>query len=242
MELDRNHSESVLEVKDLFKSFGSLWAINNLSISVEQGSITGLIGPNGAGKTTLFNVIVGEMKPDKGQIFYRDKQITSLKPFQIARLGLGRTYQLIRIFSQMTVLENLLAAANTNKKAGIDKAIELLAKFDLIRYAHDYASQLSLGQQKVLSILRILMLDADLLLLDELAAGVNEEEQKKLLDFIRQLCEHEAKTAFIIEHDMDVISGYCSKVICLNFGEKIAEGSFKEIKGNKNVVDAYFGT
>lgn len=242
MEVNRTVTGDLLEVQEVTKSFGNLKAINNLSFSVEEGKITGLIGPNGAGKTTLFNVIAGNLKPDGGKIVYKEKDITNLKPYQIARLGIGRTYQLIRIFSQMTVMENLMAAVGTRRKDRKEHALELLAEFDLIDKVDDYAENLSLGQQKILSILRVLMLNADFMLLDELAAGVNEAEQERLLDFIQRLCRYEGKTALIIEHDMDVISGYCERVVCVNFGEKIVEGSFEEIQSNKQVIEAYFGT
>lgn len=241
MNQSQKEQTHLLEVRGLTKRFGSLKAIDNLTMYVEEGKITGLIGPNGAGKTTLFNVIAGDLKPDKGKVFFKNKDISSLKPYQIARMGIGRTYQLIRIFSQMTVMENLMTAASIRKEATEEQAMDLLEPFDLIDKRNDYAGELSIGQQKILSVLRILMLNADFMLLDELAAGVNATEQEKLLDFIRHLCDHEGKTALIIEHDMDVIMGYSDKVICVSFGEKIAEGSCEEIQNNEQVIEAYFG-
>jgi branched-chain amino acid transport system ATP-binding protein len=232
----------LLEARNVTKKFESLKAISNLSISVEAGKITGLIGPNGAGKTTFFNVITGELKPNDGKIFFKEKDITGLKPYKIARMGIGRTYQLIRIFSQMTTIENLMTAANSKGKQTEERALDLLEQFDLIDYRDSYAGELSIGQQKILSILRILMFDAELMLLDELAAGVNSAEQEKLLEFIHDLTDREGKTSLIIEHDMDVIMGHCDRVICINFGEKIAEGSCKEIQENDDVIQAYFGS
>jgi ABC-type branched-subunit amino acid transport system ATPase component len=231
-----------LEIQHVTRTFGHLVAISDLSLSVERGRITGLIGPNGAGKTTLFNVISGVLKPDHGKIFYNDSDVTGLKPYQIARTGIGRTWQLIRIFPKMTVMENLLISANLKEGNEYQKALELLERFGLMSEKDNYAGELSIGQQKILSIARILMFDADLMLLDELAAGVNQSEQSKIMATIHELCRERGKTFFIIEHDMDVIMGHCDKVVCMNFGEKIAEGSCEEILNNEKVIEAYFGT
>lgn len=235
-------SSILLEVQNVTKTFGRLVAIDNLSISVEKERITGLIGPNGAGKTTLFNVITGVLRPDRGKVFYNGVDISHLKPYQIARMGIGRTWQLIRIFSKMAVMENLMIAANLKKGNEYQKAMEMLELFGLKNERDNYAGELSVGQQKILSIARILMFDADLMLLDELAAGVNPSEQAKILEVIHELCEQRGKTFLIIEHDMDVIMGHCDKVICMNFGEKIAEGSCDQIQNNEKVIEAYFGT
>lgn len=234
--------ESSLEVRNITKTFGSLRAVDDLSINVEEGRITGLIGPNGAGKTTLFNVITGVLRPDSGKVFFRGKDITHLKPYQIARKGIGRTWQIIRIFHKMTVMENLLTAANLKEGDEEKKAMQLLDFFGLIDDRDNYAGELSVGQQKILSIARILMFDPELMLLDEIAAGVNPTEQLKILDVIHELCDQRGKTFLIIEHDMDVIMGHCDKVICMNFGEKIAEGSCKEVQENEKVIEAYFGS
>jgi branched-chain amino acid transport system ATP-binding protein len=235
--------EHLLEVRNVTKRFGSLAAINGLSLGVEKGRITGLIGPNGAGKTTLFNVITGSIKPDQGQILFRGTvDITSKKPYEIARLGIGRTYQLIRIFAQMTVMENLLTAGNVKKQDIKKQALEWLEWFGLTKEMNNYASELSIGQQKILSVLRILMFDADLMLLDELAAGVNQVEREKILEFIHELCDQKGKTFLVIEHDMDLIMGHCDRIICMSFGEKIAEGTSQEIQNNEKVIEAYFGS
>ncbi len=231
-----------LEVLIVTKTFGRLMAINDLSLSVDKGRITGLIGPNGAGKTTLFNVISGVLKPDSGKVFYDGRDITHLKPYQIARTGIGRTWQLIRIFSKMTALENLMISANLKEGDEYQKALEMLERFGLMSEKDNYAGELSIGQQKILSIARILMFNADLMLLDELAAGVNQSEQAKIMTTIHELCQERGKTFLIIEHDMDVILGHCDKVVCMNFGEKIAEGSCEEILNNEKVIEAYFGT
>ena len=230
-----------LEVQNVTKTFGRLVAIDDLSVSVEKGKITGLIGPNGAGKTTLFNVISGVLKPDSGKVVYNGREITHLKPYQIARTGIGRTWQLIRIFSKMTVMENLMISAHVEERNESRKALEMLERFGLMGEKDNYAGELSIGQQKILSIARILMFDADLMLLDELAAGVNQSEQVKIMATIHGLCQERGKTFFIIEHDMEVIMEHCDKVVCMNFGEKIAEGSCEEIRNNEKVIEAYFG-
>lgn len=232
----------LLELKNVSKRFGRLQAVNDMNLKIEAGKITGLIGPNGAGKTTLFNLIAGELKPDSGNIIFTGKDITNLKPFQVARMGIGRSWQLIRIFSKMTVMENLMIAANLKHGNPHEYALELLNLFDIAKEKDNYAGELSTGQQKMLSIARILMFDAELMLLDELAAGVNPPEQEKMMEIIHNLCEKDKKTFFIIEHDMDVIMGNCDRVICMSFGEKIAEGTIDQIQRNEKVIEAYFGS
>jgi branched-chain amino acid transport system ATP-binding protein len=231
----------ILELRGVTKRFGRLVAVNNLSFAIEERKITGLIGPNGAGKTTLFNIITGVHKADEGKVFFRGGEITNLKSYQVARMGIGRTWQLIRIFSKMTVMENLLIASKATGGGDHKKALELLELFGLTAEKKNYAGELSIGQQKILSIARILMFDADLMLLDELAAGVNPTEQVIMMRHIHELCQERGKTFLIIEHDMDLIMGHCDKVICMNFGEKITEGSAGEVQGNQNVIEAYFG-
>ena len=231
----------ILELRGVTKRFGRLVAVNNLSLAIEEQKITGLIGPNGAGKTTLFNIITGVHKADEGKVVFRERDITNLKSHQVARLGIGRTWQLIRIFSKMTVMENLLIASKAAGGRDHKKALELLELFGLTAEKNNYAGELSIGQQKILSIARILMFDADLMLLDELAAGVNPTEQAIMMRHIHELCQEKGKTFLIIEHDMDLVMGHCDKVICMNFGEKITEGSAGEVRGDQNVIEAYFG-
>ena len=238
----RKSPAPILEVRNLTKRFGRLVAVNGLSFFIEEQEITGVIGPNGAGKTTLFNVITGVHHADEGEVFYRGKDITNLKSHQVARTGIGRTWQLIRIFSKMTVMENLLIASPSGGREQYSKAMELLELFGLKGEKDNYAGELSVGQQKILSIARILMFDADLMLLDELAAGVNPAEQAIMMGHIHELCQKRGKTFLLIEHDMDLVMGHCDKVICLNFGEKITEGSPQEVRSNKDVIEAYFGT
>lgn len=231
----------ILEVQNLTRSFGSLVAVNNVSIGIEEGKITGLIGPNGAGKTTLFNLITGGLRSNSGKVFFQGEDITNLRPYQVARRGIGRTWQIIRTFNDMTVMENLMTAAHLKEGKATERALELLELVGLVDEKDSYAGELSIGQQKLLALIRILMFDAKLMLLDEVVAGVNPTERLVVLDLIHGLCDQKGKTFFIVEHEMDVIMGHCDRVICLNFGEKIAEGTCEEIQNNEKVIQTYFG-
>lgn len=230
--------EPILQLQDVTKSFGNLTAVNNCSFKVEKDQIIGLIGPNGAGKTTLFNLITGSYTTDEGEILFKDQPITNLKPYQIAEKGIGKTFQITRVFSKMTLMENLIVAARVRNRD--ERALELLELAGLIDLKGDYASDLSYGQQKLLALIRVLMFDPDLILLDEPAAGINPTMQNKIMDLIHKL-KDEGKTFLIIEHDMEVIMEHSEKIVVLNFGEKIAEGTAEEIKGNEEVLKAYFG-
>jgi ABC-type branched-subunit amino acid transport system ATPase component len=230
--------EPILKLQDVTKSFGNLTAVNHCSFEVEKDRIIGLIGPNGAGKTTLFNLITGSYTTDEGKILFKDQPITNLKPYQIAEKGIGKTFQITRVFSKMTLMENLIVAARVRNRD--ERALELLELAGLIDLKGDYASDLSYGQQKLLALIRVLMFDPDLILLDEPAAGINPTMQNKIMDLIHKL-KDESKTFLIIEHDMEVIMEHSDKIVVLNFGEKIAEGTAEEIKGNEDVLKAYFG-
>ena len=228
----------ILRIEDVVKKFGEVAALDHCSFDIEPGSITGLIGPNGAGKTTLFNLITGVLRPDQGHIYLRGEEITGKKPYQIARKGVGRTYQIIRIFPKMTLLENLIVVGKGRKV--MERAVDLLGLVRLSDKKDDYASDLSFGQQKLLSLAQVLMLDAELILLDEPAAGVNPTLQNELMTLIHQLNEG-GKTFIIIEHDMNVIMGHCQKAIALNYGQKIAEGSCSVIQRDESLLEHYFG-
>ena len=230
--------EPILQLQDVTKSFGNLTAVNDCSFEVERNLIVGLIGPNGAGKTTLFNLIAGSHTADEGEIIFKDQAITNLRPYQIAEKGIGKTFQITRVFSKMTLMENLIVAARVRNRD--DRALELLELTGLIDLKGDYASDLSYGQQKLLALIRVLMFDPDLILLDEPAAGINPTMQNKIMDLIHKL-KDEGMTFLIIEHDMEVIMEHSDKIVVLNFGEKIAEGTAEEIKGNDEVLKAYFG-
>lgn len=233
-------SKAILKVDQVAKRFGEVMALDHCSFDIEKGSITGLIGPNGAGKTTLFNLITGILQPDEGHIFFKGEEITGKKPYEIARMGIGRTYQIIRIFPKMTLLENLLVVGREKGKAVVEKAYELLHRVKLYEKKDEDASDLSFGQQKLLSLAQVLMLDSELILLDEPAAGINPTLQNELMELIHQLNE-EGKTFVIVEHDMKVIMNHCQKAIALNYGQKIAEGSCSVILKDETLLEHYFG-
>ena len=228
----------ILEIHDVRKSFGGVHALAGCGFSVGEGEIVGLIGPNGSGKTTLFNTIVGYLPLDDGRILYRGENVTGLPPYQIARKGIGRTFQVTRIFPKMTLLENVTLP--TGSADASNRAHELLELVGLADLHDEYASDLSFGQQRLLSIIQVLMLDPWLILLDEPAAGVNPVMQKKLLELIHYLNE-EGRTFPIIEHNMDVVMNNCERVVVLSMGEKIAEGSPDEVRRDEAVLTAYFG-
>lgn len=232
--------EPLLRIDRLVKKFGEVIALDHCSFEIEQGSITGLIGPNGAGKTTLFNLITGVIQPDSGHIFFKGEEITGRKPYEIARRGIGRTYQIVRIFPKMTLLENLFVVGKGTKRAVTEKALALLELVRLSEKKNDYASDLSFGQQKLLSLAQVLMLDAELILLDEPAAGINPSLQNELLALIHRL-NREGKTFIIVEHDMNVIMNHCQRVIALNYGQKIAEGSCQLLQQDERLLEHYFG-
>ena len=232
--------EPLLRIDDVVKKFGEVMALDHCSFDIESGSITGLIGPNGAGKTTLFNVIMGLLQLDSGHIYFKGEEITGKKPYEIARKGVGRTYQIIRIFPKMTLLENLIVVGKGKERKVIERAMDLLHLVKLSEKRDDYASDLSFGQQKLLSLAQVLMLDAELILLDEPAAGVNPTLQNELMELIHQL-NREGKTFIIVEHDMSVIMGHCQNAIALNYGQKIAEGSCSVIQKDETLLEHYFG-
>ena len=232
--------EPLLRIEDVVKKFGEIFALDHCSFSIEAGTITGLIGPNGAGKTTLFNLITGGLAPDQGRIYLRGEEITGKKPYQIARMGVGRTYQIIRVFPRMTLLENLMVVGRGKEGKAQERAMDLLRLVRLADKKNEYASDLSFGQQKLLSLAQVLMLDAELVLLDEPAAGINPTLQNELMGLIHQL-NREGKTFIIVEHDMNVIMGHCQNAIALNYGQKIAEGSCSEIQQDETLLEHYFG-
>jgi branched-chain amino acid transport system ATP-binding protein len=232
--------EPILKIEDVVKKFGEAPALDHCSFDIERGSITGLIGPNGAGKTTLFNLITGVLQPDTGHVYFKGEDITGKKPHEIARKGVGRTYQIIRVFPGMTLLENLIVVGKGKESRVIERAMELLDLVKLVDKKEDYASELSFGQQKLLSLAQVLMLDAELILLDEPAAGINPTLQNELMTLIHQL-NSQGKTFMIVEHDMNVIMSHCGHAIALNYGQKIAEGTCKEIQDNETLLEHYFG-
>jgi branched-chain amino acid transport system ATP-binding protein len=232
--------QPILRIDDVVKKFGEVAALDHCSFTIEAGTMTGLIGPNGAGKTTLFNLITGVIQPDDGHIYLKGEEITGKKPYQIARRGVGRTYQIIRIFPKMTLLENLIVVGKETERTTAERALELLRLVKLDEKREDYASDLSFGQQKLLSLAQVLMLDPELILLDEPAAGINPTLQNELMGLIHRLNE-EGKTFIIVEHDMNVIMNHCQNAIALNYGQKIAEGSCSLIQKDERLLEHYFG-
>ena len=252
-----NNSMLTLTIRDLQKNFGSLRALDRVSLEVQGNSIVGLIGPNGSGKTTLFNVVSGFYEKDGGEIYFKGERIDGLTPDQIAKKGLCRTFQVCKAPEKLTLLENMMLAAKSQigenplsalfrrprvsmlEKANLDRAMDLLEVLQLVDLRNEYAGNLSGGQKKLLSLGRAFMLDPDLILLDEPTAGVNLTLTMQLLKVIRELQKKEGKTFFIIEHSMKVISDICDKVLVLNFGKKIAEGTPEEIRKDEQVLEAY---
>jgi ABC-type branched-subunit amino acid transport system ATPase component len=230
----------ILRIDDVVKKFGEVMALDHCSFDIQAGTITGLIGPNGAGKTTLFNLITGVLQPDQGHVYLSGEEITGKRPYEIARRGVGRTYQIIRIFPKMTLLENLMVVGKGKERRMMERATDLLRLVRLEEKRTDYASDLSFGQQKLLSLAQVLMLDPQLILLDEPAAGINPTLQNELMALIHRLNE-DGKTFIIVEHDMNVIMNHCQNAIALNYGQKIAEGSCSVVQRDERLLEHYFG-
>jgi ABC-type branched-subunit amino acid transport system ATPase component len=237
--IDGTDPPPILEVRDVRKAFGSLQALAGCNFTIREGEIVGLIGPNGSGKTTLFNIIAGYMRADGGEIRFRGRELQTLRPFQIARLGVGRTFQVTRIFPKMTLIENLLLPRGAGNRAA--QAAALLDLAGLAELRDVYANDLSFGQQRLLSIIQVLMLDPALILLDEPAAGVHPNMQHKIVELMHGL-NADGKTFLVIEHNMDLVMNHCRRIIVLNMGAKIAEGAPHEIRQNETVLAAYFGS
>ena len=252
--------DRVVEVKAVTKRYGGLVAVNECSLSVAKGSVTGLIGPNGAGKTTLFNMVAGTTKPTSGQIIFEGEDVTGLEPHVLFGKGMLRTFQLAHEFSQMTALENLMmvpgdqpgeSLRNTWLRPSMvrDREVEVRQRandvIDFLKLPHiknELAGNLSGGQKKLLELGRTMMVDAKLVLLDEVAAGVNRTLLKDLASNIERMNQELGYTFFVIEHDMDLISRLCDPVIVMAQGEVIAEGPMEEIRANPEIIEAYFGS
>ena len=238
---------NILEVKDLNINFGGITAIDNLNFSVKKGEILGVIGPNGAGKTTLYNTITGIYKPSKGDIFLNNKKITGMKPYKISRLGIARTFQNIRLFNSLTVLENILVGRVSELKKLVklnpymEETFDILKVVGLEKVINNMASDLPYGQQRKVEIARALAISPKVLLLDEPAAGMNNYEKRDLKNLINILRENFNITVLIIEHDMGVIMELCDRILVLDYGKKIAEGSPEEISNDDNVIKADMG-
>jgi neutral amino acid transport system ATP-binding protein len=230
----------ILEVKGVSKRFGGVTAVQRCSLALNTGRIYGLIGPNGSGKTTLFNLITGVERGDEGEIHLNGKRIDHLPPHKVTRKGIGRTFQMITVFPELTALENLLVVARQDWNSSYRRALELLAFVKLDQLKGEFAGNLSYGQQRLLEFTRVLMINPNLILLDEPAAGVNRTLLNDLLEAIRQL-RGQGKTVLIVEHDMKVVMDLCEEIFVLDHGEKIAEGSPATIQADTRVMEAYFG-
>lgn len=250
---------ALLEVKNLGISFGGLRAVDGFEISIEKGQLYGLIGPNGAGKTTVFNLLTGVYKPTDGKISLDGKNITGQGTIEINQAGIARTFQNIRLFKELTVLDNVKVGLHNSytystaegifrfprffkvEKQMKEKALELLKVFNLDQEADYLASNLPYGKQRKLEIARALATGPKLLLLDEPAAGMNPNETKELMDTIRFVRDKFEMTILLIEHDMKLVSGICEELTVLNFGQVLAQGKTQEVLNNPQVIKAYLG-
>jgi branched-chain amino acid transport system ATP-binding protein len=252
-------NDYVLDAVKVSRYFGGLKAVEEVDFCVKKHEIMGLIGPNGAGKTTLFNLFTGHYQPSQGEIYFKKEKINGLKPYQITAKGLSRTFQNIRLFGKMTVLDNVLVGRHARTCSGLigailqrprdkreeadarDIAMSLLAFVGLDNKKNEQAKNLSYGEQRRLEIARALAADPELLLLDEPAAGMNPQETGKLMELISRIRDEMNKTILVIEHDMKVVMGISERVAVLNYGRKIVEGTPSEVQQNEDVIHAYLG-
>lgn len=250
--------EAILRTENLCKYFGGLKAVHDVSIDVKKGIIQGIIGPNGAGKTTLFNVLTGTYNSTKGKVYFKDRNITNFKPEKVTGLGISRTFQNIKLFKNMSVLDNVKIGFHTQTKTKMLDAIfhtktyknddriceeigqELIERVGLTELKEEYASNLAYGNQRKLEIARALAVNPEILLVDEPTAGMNHIETQAVVTLLEKL-NSEGLTIIIIEHDMSVIMNLCHDIAVLNHGQKISEGSPEKVRRDENVIEAYLG-
>ena len=252
-------TETILSVRNLTKRFGGLVALNNCNIDIEENSITGIIGPNGSGKSTLFNVITGHLKPEEGSVFYNDNDITGLESYELFSLGMLRTFQIAHEFTNMTVIENLMVVpGNQNGESLLysllnrkkineedeiirNKAFEVLEFLKIDHLKNELAGNLSGGQKKLLELARTMMVDAKIVFLDEVGAGVNKTLLNDIADSIQRLNKEKGYTFCMIEHDFELISRLCDPIIVLAEGSVLFKGTSNEIRNNDEVIESYLG-
>ena len=249
----------LLKVDNVSMVFGGLRAVSNLSMHIDEGELIGLIGPNGAGKTTAFNMITGVYTPTEGKVYFNGQQSSGKKSYQVTQMGMARTFQNIRLFSELSVIDNVKIAYNMHVTYNLadaivrdgkylseeefitQKALDLLKIFHLEEEAHEVAKNLPYGKQRRLEIARALATEPKLLLLDEPAAVMNPQETKELMEMIRWIRKEFNLSILLIEHDMGLVMGVCERIYVLEYGMKIAEGTPDEIKQNARVIEAYLG-
>ena len=249
----------MLQISKINKSFGGLKVLNNLSFKIEKGSISGLIGPNGAGKTTLFNVINGSIKPDSGSVQLNNYELIGLQPHELFEIGVLRTFQIPHEFFSLTVLDNLLVVPPNKigetffgqwffekkikkiEEINVKKAKDILDILGLSHLEKEYAGNLSGGQKKLLELGRVMMVEPEIILLDEVGAGVNKTLLKKISNIIKKLNKEKKYTFVMIEHDLDFISKLCDTIIVMAEGQFLTQGNIQQIKSNQKVIDIYLG-
>lgn len=251
---------SLLQAKSITMQFGGLKAVDSLSFDIQQGELMGLIGPNGAGKTTVFNMLTGVYQPTQGEVIFDGLSLKGKKPYEISHLGVTRTFQNIRLFKDLSVLDNVMIAGGQHIQYGIfspilktssflaeekalrERSLQLLSIFGLEKFANDESSSLPYGQQRQLEIIRALATNPKLICLDEPAAGMNHNETHHLMETIAKIRKEFNLTVLLIEHDMKLVMGICERIVVLDHGCKIEEGAPKHIQTSQKVIEAYLGT